>query len=235
MRQKCFLFLFLFCLMLPALVWSAQKEILSGTVQFTKVEGKYTYIQLQQAGKEVWVAASDFDVTVGDEIEYAGGVQMYDFHTKALDRTFDEILFLTNIRKKPEAKSILQSEMPNDDNHRNLVSAQPVVAAPAPGEVVKSEAELSIAQLFAQRSAMAGKVVSVRGKVLKVSNNILGKTWVTLSDGTGTAPDDKLLVTTLQEIEIGATLSATGKVKTNIDLGMGYAYKVVLEDANFSR
>ncbi|MCK5192199.1 MAG: hypothetical protein KAQ71_00215, partial [Desulfobulbaceae bacterium] len=68
-----------------------------------------------------------------------------------------------------------------------------------------------------------------------LTKNILGRTWVTLADGSGTAPDDKLLATTLQEVRIGETLSVTGTVKTNINLGAGYQYKAILEEATFAR
>ena len=240
-HRKYVLTIFFFCLLLPILARAAGPEILSGTVIFAETTDRYTIIQIKQDEKELWLAATAFDAAVGDKIEYMGGVPMGDFYVKALDRTFDEILFLSNIRKAvdeqkepPPEETAQPAVMPDDDYHRNITTGQPV-AAPAPGEVIKAAAELTIAEVFARRSELADQVVSVRGKVLKLTKNILGRTWVTLADGSGTAPDDKLLATTLQEVRIGETLSVTGTVKTNINLGAGYQYKAILEEATFAR
>jgi hypothetical protein len=77
--------------------------------------------------------------------------------------------------------------------------------------------------------------VLVRARVVKVSANILGKNWITLQDGTGTPPDNKLIATTNEEVETGAIQVVSGMVKANVDIGSGYKYKVVLEEATFSR
>ncbi|MFA7384376.1 MAG: hypothetical protein WC001_13100 [Desulfurivibrionaceae bacterium] len=236
-RLKCLSAIFLLCLALPPLVWAGQPAILSGTVLFTETGGKYTYIQLKQEEKEIWLAASAFEVAVGDRVEYMGGVPMRDFHAKALDRTFEEILFLSNIRKVVDAQAPegAPAAMPADDLHRNLVPQEPAAPEPATGEMTRNAGELSIAELFARRAELAGQKISVRGKVIKVSNNILGRTWLTLADGTGAAPDNTLRVTTRDEAKIGETLTASGTAKTDIDLGAGYKYKLILEDAALSR
>ncbi len=61
------------------------------------------------------------------------------------------------------------------------------------------------------------------------------KNWITLEDGTGTAPDNKLVATTKESINIGDTLTVKGILKTNVDLGAGYNYKVIIEDAKFTK
>ena len=93
----------------------------------------------------------------------------------------------------------------------------------------------TIATLFAEHEQIEGQEVSLRAKVMKFSPNILGKNWVTLKDGTGTEPDNKLIVTTAETVSIGDEVVVKGKVKSNIDIGAGYAYKVILEEASFSQ
>jgi len=225
------------------LLWAAE-GVRSAEVIEVMESGSYTIMQVRQGDGDSWLAANRLEIVVGDKVEYMGGVPMTDFYVSGLDRTFPEILFLTNIRHKPSDAEKAESEaeaarqpaaaMPDDDYHKN-VGAGPAVAAPLAGEVRKAEAELTIAEIYAQRENLGDKVISVRGKVLKVSKNILGRTWVTLSDGTGLAPDNVLRVTTVQEVELGETVSATGTVTTAIDLGAGYQYKVILEEAEFSR
>lgn len=241
-RWKCFLCLVVCALLLPTLVWSMDPETMSGTVLAKEMSSRYTILQVQQEDKKVWLAASGLEVAVGDKVEYMGGVRMEDFYVKGLDRTFKEIYFMTNIRqvvteqvadKNKKAAPTEKAAMPDDENHQNVAAGQKAVAVPLAGEVVKAEAELSVAEVFAQRKALVGKVIGVRGKVLKVSKNILGRTWVTLADGTGTAPNDVLRVTTKQEdIAVGETFSATGTVSIDVDLGApGYQYQAILEEA----
>ena len=75
----------------------------------------------------------------------------------------------------------------------------------------------------------------MRAKVMKFSENILGKNWITLQDGTGVAPENKLVVTSSEIAAVGDALVVKGLVKSNIDIGAGYTYKVLLEEASFTR
>ena len=43
----------------------------------------------------VWIAASTFEVTSGDVIRYSGAMEMNDFYSKSLDKTFESILFVS--------------------------------------------------------------------------------------------------------------------------------------------
>lgn len=219
---------------------AAEPEILSGTVISAQSAGKYTILQIKQDDQLLWLAAQDFAAVAGDRIEYLGGVPMTDFYVKSLDRKFENILFLTNVRikvdKDPEktTESPAPEPMPQDSAHRNL-AAGARIAPPVAGAIVKAEAELTVAELFKRRSELAGKVVSVRGKVMKVGKNILGRTWVTMADGSGIAPDDVLRVTTREEVKTGETVAAIGTVKIDVDLGAGYKYKVIIEEAALAR
>lgn len=230
----------IFSFFLTALSQAAEPEILSGTVISAQGAGKYTILQIKQDDQLLWLAAQNFTVAAGDRIEYLGGVPMTDFYVKSLDRKFENILFLTNIRimvDKDPAKttgSPVSEPMPQDSMHRSL-AAGAGTAPPVAGEIVKAEAQLTVAELFKRRVELAGKVVGVRGKVLKVSKNIMGRTWVTLADGSGTPPDDVLRVTTRDEVKTGETVSAAGTVKIDVDLGAGYKYKVIVEEAVFDR
>lgn len=216
---------------------AAASELISGTVIATHTAGRYTYIQLAQDPdqEEVWLAAG-LSVAVGDRIEYQGGVLMQKFHSETLNRTFDKVLFVSAIRKvvdKAEQKDKDTTSVPNDDFHRGLASDQAEVVLPTADKIKRSATEKSIADIFANLDTLNGKTIGLKAKVMKVGTGIMGKNWITLSDGTGKAPDDKLLATTNQQVKIGSTLSVTGILKTNVDLGSGYKYKAVLEEAVF--
>ena len=70
---------------------------LDGKVVETFNGGGYTYISLEKDGKKTWVAVPGTKVTVGDQIELEPGMPMPNFKSKALNRTFDSIIFSSGI------------------------------------------------------------------------------------------------------------------------------------------
>ena len=67
--------------------------MLTGKVAETMDAGGYTYILLDKDGKKTWAAIPVTKVTVGQEVKLLGGAEMPGFTSKALNRTFDMILF----------------------------------------------------------------------------------------------------------------------------------------------
>lgn len=223
---------FFFILLLLGVAGTAMAEdIRSGIVVSSAGAGQYTYIEVDEQGQTVWLAANHLEVAAGDRIEFAGGVPMTGFYSKEMDRTFEDLLMVTRIRVANPAQEPKSEVMPDDDLHRGLIPQSPAVAESATGEVVRGEGEIAIADLFAQRADLAGQTVTVRGRVVKVSANILGRTWLNLADGTGVAPDNVLRVITSGTAAIGQALSVRGTVKTDVDLGSGYRYKLLIDEA----
>jgi hypothetical protein len=70
--------------------------------------------------------------------------------------------------------------------------------------------------------------------VMKINTHIMGKNWITLQDGSGTEPENKLLATSQEVVAPGDIVIVKGTVRTDVDLGYGYQYKVLLEEASFS-
>jgi hypothetical protein len=73
-------------------------------------------------------------------------------------------------------------------------------AAPAPVKVPKATGPdaRTVAEVVAGKATLKGKPVLVHGQVVKVSSGILGKNWLHLQDGSGTASagTNDILVTT---------------------------------------
>ena len=84
-----------------------------------------------------------------------------------------------------------------------------------------------------KKAELKDKTVTVRGKVVKLTSNVMGKNWVHLRDGSGSAADNTndILVTTKDETQVGAVVVAKGIVRTDVNLGSGYAYKVLIDEA----
>lgn len=219
---------FLAALFYASAGFAAGDEVHTGTVTLAKTAGGYTYLKVKEGGKEKWLAALPMSVAVGDKVEYAGGDTMKDFKSKAMDQTFDSIHFVSRIH-------VVNKDMPKDDFHKGIKLENRVAIPPKQGEIAKPKDGKNVAELFSEKDKLNGKNVQARARVMKVSQNIMGKNWVTLADGTGKAPDDKLVATTQQVPAIGDVVVVQGVMKTNVNLGSGYQYKLVIEDARFTK
>jgi hypothetical protein len=65
----------------------------SGKVVETIDSGRYTYVRLENNGKEIWVAVYKVKVAVGENVSFKPGIEMVNFESKTLKRKFDKIIF----------------------------------------------------------------------------------------------------------------------------------------------
>jgi len=70
------------------------------------------------------------------------------------------------------------------------------------------------------------------GKVVKGTSGVLGRNWLHLRDGSGSeaTQDFDLIATTEATVQLDV-VTIQGAVTVDKDLGSGYAYKVLIEDA----
>ena len=54
----------------------------------------YTYIELTENGKNIWIAAPTVKVKKGDTIRFSDGAVMTNFFSKSLNRTFPSVVFV---------------------------------------------------------------------------------------------------------------------------------------------
>ena len=89
----------------------------------------------------------------------------------------------------------------------------------------------TVAEVVTGKDALKGKTVTIHGQVVKASHGILGKTWIHLQDGSGSAASatHDIVVTTTDEVAVGDVVYAKGTVQTNVDIGSGYKYAVLVE------
>lgn len=110
-------------------------------------------------------------------------------------------------------------------------AAQPGAEVDLSG-IGKADGGKTIAEVFAEKDALANTKVTVRGKVVKTNGGIMGKNWVHVRDGSGAEGTNDLTVTTDAALpNVGDTVVVTGDVGLNRDFGAGYAYDVILENA----
>jgi hypothetical protein len=208
---------------------------LQGQVQEVIDGGSYTYLRIRTKNSgDVWAATMPMKLQKGASVVIADPMVMTDFHSKALNRTFDEIVFGTaraaGATSPPAAKAAAPATQTHPTPHGSAAK-EPAVAVGKIDKATGAEGR-TVFEVYQQSKQLAGKNVQVRGKVVKVSTNIMGKNWVHLRDGTGAADgSNDLLVTTTQTPKVGDVVLARGVVRVNADFGSGYSYPVLVEKA----
>ncbi len=192
----------------------------------------YTYIRVGASGSEgQWVAVTTANVKVGALVRVRSDTVMTDFESKTLGRVFASIHFGSLVDGKAAG--------PLPPGHPPAPAALPTTPAPAPsasaaaGGTATGANARTIAEIFSQKQALAGKKVRVKGTVVKLTSGILGKTFLHLRDGTGTeeAKNHDLTVTTTEELARDQSVTLEGTLVLDKDLGAGYRYDALLEDA----
>jgi hypothetical protein len=205
----------------------------------------YSYLKLQTAQGETWAAVPKTDVAVGGEVTVSGAMPMQGFESKTLNRKFDTVYFGTlgdgPAVAQPAAMGAPGEAPPSPAG----MAAQHAAASTAPtpaevGDVKVSKASgadaRTVAEIHAQRAALKEKAVTVRGKVVKFNEGIMGRNWLHVRDGTGTAgKDNDITITTNDKAAVGDVVVVKGTVRVDKDFGAGYAYPVIVEDAKVSK
>jgi len=194
----------------------------TGTVAETMDAANYTYLRLTTASGDVWAAIPTSKVTVGQSVTLKNPMRMENFESKTLGRTFDVILFAGALGGD-EAQA--QAALP---------PGHPTAPQADPGDVKVERAPggKTIAEIFAGKAALKDQQVTLRGKVVKFTGKVLGKNWLHLRDGTGAeGVDNDLTVTSTDVAAVGDVVTVSGVVHLDRDIGAGYAYPVLIEDA----
>lgn len=205
---------------------SMEAPMLSGKVVETMDAGGYTYVLLEKKGKKTWVAVPVTKVKVGQEMTFDPGVEMKNFTSKTLGRTFPSIYFCNGpVGASPQATPVAASA-------KQAAPAEKVSVKKAEGKDA-----CTVAEVYAKKDSLHEKKAVIRGKVVKVAAGIMGKNWIHLQDGTGDAAKGThdLVVTSSETAAVGDVVTATGTVFKEKDFGAGYKYAVIMEQASFKK
>ncbi len=187
----------------------------------------YTYLRVTENEHDFWIAISRQEVDKGKTLYYSEGVEMRDFESKTLERTFETIFFVAEVSEQPLASAkVVGAESPKG----NTQSAKLENIS-----VAQETGGISVAELYSKKDAFASKNVKVRGQVTKFNSGIMGRNWVHLQDGTSAAGNHDLTVTTNDEVQVGDVATFEGKIVLNQDFGAGYYYDVIMEKAKLVR
>ena len=203
--------------------------VLTGRVLETMDAGGYTYARIGGCGDEVWLAGPEAAIAVDDVVISPGGAISESFYSKTMDRTFDRLALVPSIRTAEELDcgASMASAPPEPAAHEPM-------ASPRPGAVPTGDAgSPTIAEVYGHREEWAGRSVTIQGRVVKFSRQIMGTNWVHLQDGTGRSEDgtDDLTVRTDEVVTVGDSVVFIGKLASDKDFGAGYQYAAIVEEA----
>lgn len=194
----------------------------------------YTYLRVSEKSEEKWMAVNKQDIKPGEVLYYDEALQMTNFHSKDLDRTFEVIYFVNNISHMPIFNHPA-AVMPGTGN-MGSANENPHSGKVEPGkknsiDLNKKTDEFTIASIFENPKELSGKEIEIRGIVVKVNREIMGRNWIHIQDGTDYKGKYDLTVTTNALAETGDEVVFKGKIAVDKDFGSGYFYEILMEEA----
>ena len=240
-----------------------QNPVFKGTIiEFQDVKD-YTYLHLKDSTGQIWAAIPKTPVETEKEIELSNIIVMKDFQSKTLDKTFDIILFgLPSI--KGQAIKAQAGIMPSEKMPGKTMSGMPPGMMPGsmpgsmpqgstPNAMGASQPKIilkdikvskatgkdaySVEEVYSQKKALSKKTVTVRAKVVKFLPSVMGKNWIHIQDGTGSAETEThdITVSTLDAAELGDEVIVHGTLGVNKSFGSMYSFAVIIEDASLTK
>jgi uncharacterized membrane protein YcgQ (UPF0703/DUF1980 family) len=182
---------------------------------------QYTYMKVSENGAENWIAVNKQEASKGETYYYNQDLEMKNFNSKELNRTFETIYFVQGLSKEPIIAAV---PTPATQGKSVGVKKEGISVAPADGSI-------SIAGLYAKAADYAGKTIKMKGQVVKVTNEVMGKNWIHIQDGTGDSGNFDLTITTHDQAKVDDVVTFEGTISLKKDFGYGYFYEVIMEDA----
>ena len=198
---------------------------LKGEVLEVKQVPNDTYVRLKTADGESWAAVETAKLEIGTQVSIQNAELMDNFKSTVLNRVFPRIYF-GSLAAGPGTAAVKAA--PTHANLPQVEMANSVSVAKAQGPLART-----VAEVIKQSSTLKDRPVLLHARVVKYNAAAMGKNWIHLRDGSGSATDatNDLLVTTQDHAKIGDVVLVRGLVRKDKDFGSGYVYKVLVEDA----
>ncbi|MEL6345253.1 MAG: hypothetical protein AAFV53_19255 [Myxococcota bacterium] len=167
-------------------------------------------LRVRQGQLAVWVAVPNVGAAVGDYVLLGRGTARRDVDIPELKLRAPEIVDIAHVQVVDEQ------------------TAQRAVVSQAPRDAV------AVGTIYAELDQRADTEIVVYGTAVKVSSAV-GSVWVHVQDGTGdaNAGTHDIMVQTDQAVARGQRVAFRGVLRKDADLGFGYQYDAMLEEASF--
>ncbi len=175
---------------------------------------RYVYVFVEENGEEFWLATNKMDIQIGAFYLYKEGLFKSNFTSKEHNRVFEKLYLVASLVRA---------------DHGNEPTAFPEPDTNSKPKPVAAPGSIKIAELVDDPGKFQGQVVKLSAECRKVNANIMGKHWLHLKDGS--KDDYDLVATSKTQIPEGHFVTITGTVVLQKDLGSGYYYDILIEDA----
>jgi hypothetical protein len=199
-------------------------DLHTGVVQEVLQATAYTYLNVRENDANSWIAVTKREIQPGQTISFVGGLEMKDFESKDLQRTFETLYFVDRLAGDGPSISASQESAAMPHQTKPSIDKKEISIEPVAGGI-------TIGELFTNRDSYAGKTVSIKGQVTKINRAIMDRNWIHLQDGTSGAGSFDLTITTQDDATVGEIVTFEGAITLNKDFGSGYAYEVLMENA----
>ena len=186
---------------------------------------RYTYLKVQEKSESFWIATLKIETAKpGETYLYRGGLLKTNFESQEHHRTFDKIYLVSeiinaNAHPGGQSPTLAHNHPIENSAHVHSVS-QPILDA------------IPLKELLSNPKKFEGKIIKVTGTIVKANYGIMNSNWYHLQDGStikGKAAD--LVITSKTELPQGQKAGFSGKVILNKNLGSGYFFPVLIENA----
>lgn len=195
--------------------------------------GGYTFLKGEENGNELWIAIREMPVEKGDVYYFSNAMEMKNFESKSLNKTFERILFVNDISKtlsaqKPAGSGDM-SGMAVPEGH-----SKPKVDLVENINVTHVEGGATVEGIAKNKSLLNGKNLKIRGVVTKLNSGIMNRNWLHIQDGTKYEDYYDVTVTSNQLAQVGETVLIEGILAVDKDFGAGYVYEYIIENAKIT-
>lgn len=238
MKNLIFLIIFTcYCTFSPCQSLNKTTKVLVKEVKYVNA---YTYLLVDENGVEKWLAVPKMEAVAGETYYYLDAMEMTNFTSKELNKTFDKIYFLASISKNPsginENNTVANPhENMSSNPHSNGMSKKQTSKKIVTNKSKAVSGGVTLEQLFANPKNYDGKTIIISAQITKFSSKIMNLNWIHLQDGTEFNDKFDLTATTTLEFKTGDNVVIEGKVALNKNFGSGYAYDVILEEVKLKQ
>lgn len=137
----------------------------------------YTYIEVRNNGRTLWLAGTPVEVEEGEVISWGQSAVMRNFKSSALDKVFEEILFVSGVYQGDAAPSRAANTAPATQNIGTVLSTE--TAAGYSYVEVESSAGTIVWLAAPQTEVTIGQQITWHGasRMTNFSSPSLGRTF----------------------------------------------------------
>lgn len=179
----------------------------------------YTYLDVKENDKTFWIAVPKMEIENGETVYFSQSMEMKNFESPTLGRKFESVLFVQDAKKSSDPNKMMEAHSSVQNLGKKDIKIQPL------------NPDQTIAKLYERKNELAGKLIKIKGQVVKYNPNIMQRNWIHIQDGSGTSNDYDLVVTSGDAVKLGDIIIVEGNLSLDKDFGAGYFFPLIIENA----